>query len=235
VIDLHVFESPAALAEAAAAAIASSAAERLAHERDFRIALSGGRTPVAAYRLLGAGLVRPAVDWSRARFFFADERAAPPTEPESNYWEARKLWFEPRGVPPGRVHRMKAEAPDLESAAREYESVLSEPLDLLVLGIGEDGHTASLFPGSRWIEERERRAVPVLDSPKPPPRRLTITPRVIEEARKVLMLASGRAKSRAVAEALAERGDASRVPARLARDRLWYVDADAAADLGIGR
>ena len=197
----------------------------LSERREMRIGLSGGRTPAGVYRLLGTS--PEFVDWSGAHFYFADERDAPPSEPESNYWMARKLWFEPAGIPPDRVHRMKADAADLEASAAEYDALLAQPLDLLVLGIGEDGHTASLFPGSRWLDERRRRVVPVYDSPKPPPRRLTITPRVIEEARDILVLAGGAEKAKAVAAALAEQGEVSRTPARLARDRTWIVDEEA--------
>ena len=229
--NLHVFESKEALAEAAAAAIAAVTMESQERGIEPRLALSGGRTPVDAYRLLGLGRAGIRAHWSRVTVFFADERDAPPNEPESNYWEVRKLFLEPAHVPPERVHRMRADDPDLEGAARAYERLLDGPLELLVLGIGEDGHTASLFPGSPWIAERERRVVAVLDSPKPPPSRLSIAPRVIAEARQVLVLASGAEKASAVARALAAAGDSARVPARLARERLWYVDREAAGRL----
>jgi 6-phosphogluconolactonase len=231
---VRVFDSPDALAEAVARFLASRAMEILGGGRSFRIGLSGGRTPVAVYRILGAGRAAPVVDWSGATFLFADERDAPPSEPESNYWEVRKFFLEPAGVPPARVHRMKADQPDLEAAALEYDALLQEPLDLLVLGIGEDGHTASLFPGSRWIAERARRVVAVHDSPKPPPRRLTITPRVIEEAREVIVLATGAAKAKAVAAALRKEEDPARVPARLLREHAWYVDSAAAGEVASG-
>jgi 6-phosphogluconolactonase len=230
VADLHVFDSPDDLAKAAAHAIAERAASVQSRGRDFRLALSGGRTPAGAYSILGRGRTEPAVDWNRVIVLFADERAAPPTEPESNYWEARKLLLEPAGVPPRHVHRMKAENPDLEAAAAEYEPLLAEPLDLLVLGIGEDGHTASLFPGSSLVRERRRRAAAVFDSPKPPPRRLTITPRVIVEARSLLMLASGAGKAAAVARALAPDADPATTPAALARAGVWLIDTAAAAE-----
>jgi 6-phosphogluconolactonase len=232
--DLHVFESPGALARTAATRIASLAAAAVASGRELRLGLSGGRTPAGVYRLLGAGQVGPAVDWSRVTILFADEREAPPTEPESNYWEVRKLLLEPAGVPPERVHRMKADAGDLEAAARTYEILLAEPLDLLLLGIGEDGHVASLFPGSPLVHERARRVAAVFDSPKPPPRRLTVTPRVLGEALEVLVLATGAAKAEPVARALEDEGDPEEVPARLVRDRTWYLDRESAAKLRSG-
>lgn len=228
--DLHVFDSPVDLAATAARAIAERAASAQSSGRHFRIALSGGRTPTEAYRILGRGLEIP-VDWNRVVIRFADERAAPPTEPESNYWEVRKLLLEPAGVPPQHVQRMKADAADLEAAAAEYEALLQEPVDVLVLGIGEDGHTASLFPGSRLVHERERRVAAVYDSPKPPPRRLTITPRVIAEAREVLVLASGAGKATAVARALAPGADVVATPAALASAGVWLLDAAAASAL----
>ena len=229
--DVHVFDSAAALAEAAAALIASHAAAALASGAGFRLGLSGGRTPAAAYRILGAGGAPDRVDWSRVEILFADERDAPPTEPESNYWEVKKLFLEPAGVSPERVRRMKADASDLEAAASAYEPFLTEPLDLLVLGVGEDAHTASLFPGSPLIHERVRRVAAVHDSPKPPPRRMTITPRVIHEARHVLVLATGEAKAEAVARALEDRADPAAVPAALAAHGTWYLDREAARAL----
>jgi len=230
VANFHVFESFEVLSDAVAMAIVSLAVDAVGYGRGFRLGLLGGRTPAAAYRILGSGHAHPVVDWSRVSILFADERVAPPTEPESNYWEVRKLLLEPAGVPPANVHRMKADEQDLEAAARDYDARLIEALDLLVLGVGEDGHTASLFPGSPTVKERVRRVLAVFDSPKPSPRRLTIAPRVIAEARQVLVLASGSGKAQAVAEALKE-GDALQVPARLARERLWYLDEAAAAKL----
>jgi 6-phosphogluconolactonase len=236
VSDVHRFDSAAALAEAASRAIASLAAAAIEREGGFRLGLSGGRTPAAVYRTLGAGSLGSTVDWSRATFLFADERDAPPHEPESNYWEVRKQFLEPAGVPPDRIHRMKADQADLEAEARAYEPLLAQPLDLLLLGIGEDGHTASLFPGSPLVRERTRRVAAVFDSPKPPPRRLTVTPRVIAEARALMVLATGEAKAEAVARALGETGDEIETPARLARHGMWYLDAAAAGRLpAVGR
>ena len=193
--------------------------------------MSGGRTPEAAYRLLASPEFRARLPWDKVHVLFADERDAPPTEPESNYWLVRKLFVEPAGIPPENVHRMKADGPDLDAAARAYEPFLESPLDLLVLGVGEDGHTASLFPGSRLLRERERRVAAVYDSPKPPPRRLTITPPVIAAARDVVVLATGPSKADAVAQALEGEAALEQCPARLLRDCGWLLDVAAAAKL----
>src|SRR5205823_8567659 len=111
---------------------------------------------------------------------------------------------------------------------------LEQPLDLLLLGIGEDGHIASIFPGSAAVTERSRRVLAVADSPRPPPRRLTVTPRTIDEARGVAVLVTGSSKAAAVAAALDGKGDATPCPARLVRGRDWYLDAVAAQGLGAG-
>ena len=227
----RVLSQASLVALSAADLVAAVARDEAGPDGLVRIGLSGGRTPEAAYRLLASPEFRDRVPWERVHLYFADERDAPPTEPESNYWLVRKLLLEPAGVPPSNVHRMKADAPDLDRAAREYEPLLEEPLDLLLLGVGEDGHTASLFPGSALLRERVRRVAAVYDSPKPPPPRLTITPPVIASARRVVALVTGPAKAEAVANAL--QGDLSvqQCPARLLREADWLLDAAAAAKL----
>ncbi len=125
---------------------------------------------------------------------------------------------------------MRGEWPDRAAAARDYEAALPEALDVLVLGIGEDGHTASLFPGAGALSEVERRVLPVT-GPKPPPERLTITPPVIAAARHVVVLASGRGKREPVARAVARALDPLATPAQFARDALWIVDHEAASGL----
>jgi 6-phosphogluconolactonase len=226
------FDDAAAAARAAAEAVVAAARARGEAGLPFRLGLSGGRTPVLLYRALAAPPLRGSIAWRSVHVFFADERAVPPDDPESNLRLARETLIAPAGIPAGNVHRMKGDARDLESAAREYEALLAEPLDVLILGVGEDGHTASLFPGSPLVGEAARRVAPVLDAPKPPPRRITVTPRAIHEARRVIVLASGEAKAAAVAAALEGRVGPGEVPARLMRDRDWYLDRAAASRLG---
>ncbi|OGF09278.1 MAG: 6-phosphogluconolactonase [Candidatus Eisenbacteria bacterium RBG_16_71_46] len=226
----HVFEDADALAAAAAERVVAAAGEAIAARGRFDLGLSGGTTPAGLYRRLG-GAWRERVDWGRVRVWFADERAVPPGDPQSAFRLARETLIDPAGVPARNVHRMKGEYPDLAVAVAEYEAHLVAPLDLLVLGVGPDGHTASLFPGSPLLAERSRRVGLVEDSPKPPPRRITVTPRVLDEARVVLVLATGPEKAAAVARALEGEAAPNEVPARLVRGRDWYIDRAAASGL----
>jgi 6-phosphogluconolactonase len=195
------------------------------------VALAGGGTPRATYEVLATSSLAAAVPWDAISWYFGDERAVPPDHPESNYRAARETLFASRPEAEGRVHRMPAEAADLDEAARAYGELLPEPLDLILLGIGEDGHTASLFPGSAVLAERIAR-VAVVTGPRPPNPRLTVTPRVIEAAREILMLVSGAGKAEALAHALEGPLDTTAVPAQLARRGTWIVDAAAAGGLG---
>jgi 6-phosphogluconolactonase len=221
-----------------ARALARRAAERIleltraavAARGRCAVALAGGTTPRATYEALATSALAAALPWTAIDWYFGDERAVPPDHPESNYAAARGSLFAARPELVARVHRMPADAADLDAAAREYGHLLPNPLDLLLLGIGEDGHTASLFPGSPALAERSARVVPVT-GPKPPNPRLTVTPPVIESARAILVLASGAGKAEAVARALEGPLDAAAVPAQLARRGAWIVDADAAGRL----
>jgi 6-phosphogluconolactonase len=218
-----------------AAAMARLAAEWLAGE--IRVAamlrgacalcLSGGATPRTAYEFLAEGPLEEPVPWDRVHVFFGDERAVPPDHPDSNYRMASEALLRRLSAPVASVHRMEAEAADAEAAADRYAGLLPEALDVLVLGVGADGHTASLFPGSPALRERSRRVVPAR-APKPPERRLTITPRVIAAARRILVLATGADKAEPVARALKAAGTPDEVPARLARDGVWFLDEAAA-------
>lgn len=205
-----------------------AAALRSFGKRDLSLALSGGSTPGPIYEALAAC---PDIPWERVRVFFADERAVPPDDPASNYRLVRDALLDRAPIPAASVHRMEAERPDLNEAAERYERQLPSRVDVLVLGIGEDGHTASLFPGSPNLRETWRRVAPAR-SPSPPTERLTITPPVVRSAGRIFLFARGRAKADSVREALLGKMDVSRCPARLARGGTWVVDTEAAARLG---
>ncbi len=191
------------------------------------LALSGGSTPGPVYERLARA---PGVPWSRVGIYFADERAVPPDDARSNYRLVRETLLDLLSEPAGAVRRMEAELPDVEEAAARYERLLPDPIDTLVLGVGEDVHTASLFPGSTHLKEGPRR-IAVARSPLTPRRRMTITPRVIRTAGRVFVLVRGAAKAKVVALALSGPADPNACPARLARGGLWILDTKAAGSL----
>jgi 6-phosphogluconolactonase len=217
----------AGLARPAAEWLADAIAAAVRERGTCALALAGGRTPEPVYRALAS---MPTVDWSRVAVYFGDERAVPPDDPESNFGMVRSALLTRVPIPGTQVHRMEAERPDRDAAARAYERVLPPVLDVLVLGIGPDGHTASLFPGSPALDERRRLVLPVTGA-KPPAARLTITPPVIEAARRIAVLASGADKAGAVSRALEGVLTPKDTPAQLARRGEWFLDRAAAARL----
>jgi 6-phosphogluconolactonase len=154
----------------------------------------------------------------------------PPTDPASNYRMAREALLDRVSVPAARVHRMEADDADLEKAAARYAALLPDALDVLVLGMGPDGHTASLFPGSPALREQVRKVVPAR-APVPPLPRLTITPPVIAAARRVAVIVAGVAKAPVVARALQGPWRPEELPAQLARHGTWILDRPAASAL----
>jgi 6-phosphogluconolactonase len=201
----------------------------------FTLALSGGSVATELFPRLAAA----DVDWERTEFFWVDERAVPPASPESNYGVAAALWLWPAGVPPERIHPMPADDPDLARAARRYSDELERRagrpprLDLVILGVGPDGHVASLFPGHPRLDS-DALVVPVEDSPKPPRRRLSLTLPLLAGARRVVVGAFGESKAAAIHAALEEQDSPLPVArlARLASQPIFLLDASAASKLG---
>jgi len=153
----------------------------------FTCGLTGGST---ALIFLGA-LREAAVEWSRITLYWGDERAVPPDHPDSNYGLAERLLLSPLGARAPHAVRMPADQPDLNKAASEYGDALPPALDLLILGVGDDGHVCSLFPGHRALMVEDARVVAIEDSPKPPPRRLTLTLSYVLRSRHVWIVAVG--------------------------------------------
>jgi 6-phosphogluconolactonase len=225
------------VAHRAASAIAEAAHDAIAERGVFAIALAGGDTPRRTYtRLASDGRV----DWPRVEFFFGDERAVPPDHPDSNYAMARAALLAPRGIAAQRIHRMEGERADLAAAARDYERELARvlggapggdppPVDLVLLGMGPDGHTASLFPHTAALAETQRWVV-ANEVPQIAARRITFTFPLIERARAVLVLVTGEAKATALAEVLEGPPDPERLPSQRLRERAnWLVDGPAAS------
>lgn len=213
---------PEAFAETAAAWIRQKIDAVLQQSERCNLMLAGGRTPLPVYDLLA---LQPDIPWQRIGLYFGDERCVPPKTPENNAYSVLSRLF-PQGMPEGvTVHRMCGEE-NPDQAAEEYESKLPERVDILLLGMGEDGHTASIFPGSVALDEERRRVMPVIGS-KVPLQRLTITPPVIRGARYLLVMVQGEDKADAVRWALGE----GSVPASLAAGGDWLMDRLAARSL----
>ena len=229
--DIVIAGTVAALVETAAGSIRGLAANAIAARGRFRIALAGGSTPRALYPHLVTG-----IDWTRTDVFFGDERAVPPDDPQSNYRMARETLLEPARVLDANVFRWQAESPDLDAAARDYEQALrardAPPwIDLALLGLGPDGHTASLFPGTAALAVEDRLAVAV-EVPQLATRRLTLTYPALLGAAHVVFLVAGREKRAALADVLRPGSTlpAARIIQRSATVRI-LCDADAAQDI----
>ena len=231
---------------AASAALIHEVGERAVQDYDrFMLGLSGGATPERLYKTLASPLYADRYDWSLTDFYFSDERCVPPDHPESNFGLTERTLFRPLTIRRDQIHRMTGEAPDPEQAAQEYEHHLRlaladsvegrPPLDLLLLGLGQDGHTASLFPDTAAVKERHR-WVTVGHAPSAPSTRLTLTLGVINQASVVLFLVAGTAKAEIVKRVLEPEIAADReLPAALVNPAegrlLWLLDQDAAAGL----
>ncbi len=237
--ELVLCESARELGRKAAAFFADAAKAAGGRAGTFFVALSGGSTPELMYRELAGAEYRKQVPWDQGEYFWSDERCVPPEHPDSNYGLAERALLVKAPIPRERIHRMRGEL-EPERAAAEYQRELRRVFrvpapavphfDLLLLGLGEDGHTASLFPGSAALDETARLAaanyVKKLNA-----HRLTLTLPVINAARNVVFLVSGGKKAAALRQVM--RGDGAPVPAARVRPRdgrlIWFVDQAAAA------
>jgi 6-phosphogluconolactonase len=201
------------------------------------IALAGGTTPQPMYRML-AGEFRSEIAWGRVHVFWSDERCVPLTDSESNFRVAKELLLDHVPLPEANIHPAPVAIKDPHEAARVYEETIRQTLDRtdgrldwVLLGLGEDGHIASLFPGAEALREDRRWVVSVDDSPKPPPVRLTMTLPLLRRSLEVHILAAGAAKLHALRRTLAEPGDPATLPAQglAGSDGTVIVWADEAA------
>jgi 6-phosphogluconolactonase len=228
---LRIYPSSSELARAAAARFTASAREAIAERGRFVVALAGGSTPRPAYERLASEPFSRHIDWARVHVFWSDERCVPPDDPGSNYRMAREALLRRVPIPDQNVHRVRGEQlPD--RAASSYQAELSSVLkgdrfDLILLGMGADGHTASLFPGTSVLNERRALVRAVYPDPGRG-WRVTLTLPVINAARQVLFLVVGAEKAAALAGMRAGR----RLPAGRVRpadgELIWLVDRAAA-------
>jgi len=228
---VEVQPDAAALAKAIANQIESRLAAVQAAGRTPRVLLTGGSIAMAAYRALDAD----AIDWPNVEFWFGDERFVGIDLPDRNDGQARDAFLD--RVDAARVHSLADNDCSLGAAdaARAYAQTLpTEPFDLTLLGVGPDGHIASLFPGFPQLHDTGQLAVAVFDSPKPPPVRVTLTYRALANSDTVMFIVAGVDKAEAVARALAPNGTVDETPARGVaglRETIWLLDAAAASKL----
>jgi 6-phosphogluconolactonase len=249
---ITVADTPAALAEAASLMIVEAAREAVAARGRFTMALAGGATPRETYQRLARPPLRESMPWDRTWMFFGDERAVAPDHRESNYGMAHEALLASVPLPPRQVFRMRAETEDPDAAAAEYAEAMLEVFgatgdgpprfDLVLLGLGVDGHTASLFPNSPALQETARWVIAVHAAAAAIPRRLTMTLPVLNAARRVAFLSAGAEKAKAVRSVLrgpSGPGNGGALPAALIRPHAgsldWFLDRAAAALLDPAR
>ena len=222
------------VAHEAAERVVAAASLAADEGRTFSLALSGGSTPKALYELLALDAYRPRIDWAKVEVFFGDERNVPPDHKDSNYRMAREALLAKVPIPGDNVYRMAGEL-DANEAAKQYGQMLKEKfgdggLDLVLLGMGEDGHTASLFPGTSALGEARHRCVASYVE-KLKTWRITLTAPFINRSQQVMVLVTGASKARRLAEVLEGEQDPQRRPIQLIRPEgrlVWLVDAAAA-------
>jgi 6-phosphogluconolactonase len=235
---IHVAGSVGELQREVAGAMVRVIGDTVRERESCTIALAGGETPRGLYRLLGSGQYAKEIPWEHVHLFFGDERMVPPGDPASNYGMIESELLSHVSIPPGQVHRIRGENPPAD-AAGEYESVLVRcfgnrrvGMDLVLLGIGTDGHTASLFPGTRAVDESMRLAMEVF-IPATKSWRVTLTLPVFNAGRQVWFLAAGKEKAEMVNRVLRSASPDPALPSTLIRPAegsvIWFLDAEAAS------
>lgn len=239
--EIRIVDTPADLFQAAAAQFVALANQAIAARGKFSVALSGGSTPKAMFALLASGSI-PNIPWDKIFFFWSDERHVPPDDPESNFRMANEAMLSRVPVPPANIFRVHAEEKDADAAAREYEQTIRKffalrpgefpRFDLTLLGLGPDGHTASLFPGSTGLKEHSRLVIANWVE-KFKTDRITFTYPLLNHSACVMFLVSGVDKAPILHEVL--ENPASGLPAQQVCNTdgrlIWLLDKAAASDL----
>lgn len=208
----------------------------------FTIALSGGSTPKKLYKLLVNEPYRSQIEWTLVEIFWGDERCVPPDNQESNFRTAQEELLSKVPIAASQIHRMPAEQPDRDAASQAYTAEIQRTFgtngipsfDLIQLGMGPEGHTASLFPHQASLHEQQRLVIPVT-TPKPPPDRLTFTPPLLNAARHVLFMVTGTEKADAIHAVIEGPYNPDEYPAQIVRptngEVTWMLDSAAAEKL----
>jgi 6-phosphogluconolactonase len=236
-----VLDDAQALFNHAAEEIAHFAGEAICTHGEFKIALSGGSTPASVYELL-ASKFQLSVDWKEVQFFWGDERCVPPGDQLSNYAMADRTMLSKLGLKPSQIHRMQGEL-DPQAAARAYEDELRRSFGvsqgeypcfhLILLGLGDNRHTLSLFPGDAQAINEAQRMVIAVEVEAEPPRRITFTPPLANHAERLMFIASGDGKAEAVRDVIEGPRDPVKFPAQIIQpedgELIWLLDKAAAS------
>ena len=235
---LHIYNDTTKLLSGLAAFFVKSAREAIESHGQFNVALSGGNSPKKLYELLASEEFRQQVAWDKVYFFFGDERYVPADDPDNNALMARKAMFGPLHIPDAQIYTVNTSLPP-QQAAEEYAERIkahfngnAATFDLILLGLGDDAHTASLFPGTPVLQEREAGMKAVFLESKQV-YRITLTAPLINQAKAIAFLVFGAAKANAVQQVLEGGQNISRYPAQLVQpqqgDVHWFLDGEAAA------
>jgi 6-phosphogluconolactonase len=237
---IEVHETSDALATAVAGELLARLVDAQSAGHEPQIGLTGGTIAEAVHHELARLSESSDVDWSRVVVWWGDERFVAPGSPDRNAGQARAAFLSSVGVDPAKVHEMPStdDAPDVDAAAVAYSDAVrtsgSGEFDVMMLGVGPDGHVASLFPGFPQLDVEDRIAVGVTGSPKPPPERISLTFAALNRSKAVWFLVSGDEKAPAVAQALAEATDVHDCPASGVagtEETIWFLDRAAASSL----
>jgi 6-phosphogluconolactonase len=242
--EVRILADANAIAQTAAAEFLDTALDAVRQEGSFSVALAGGSTPRDLYGLLSNNPLQAKVPWGKIQFFFGDERHVPPDDRESNFRMATEAILAKAPIDPKQVHRIKSEKPNASEAAQEYEQELRESFklkpdqlprfDLVLLGMGPEGHTASLFPGTKALREQRRLVVSNWVG-KLYTDRITLTPPVLNNAARIIFMAHGAEKAPALKAVLEGPYEPEQLPAQMINPSkgrvVWLVDPSAASML----
>lgn len=240
--NIQVYPSNDGMVKAGANLFQDLATTAISERGSFSVVLSGGGTPLPLFELLATDKSADLLDWSRIHFFWGDERTVPPANPESNYRQANQTLLLPRLIPPQNVHRIMGELDPGQAASLYQKEIIdwfqdSPPIfDLVILGMGGDGHTASLFPGTRVVSNPgDYQMVAANQVPQHDTWRITFTPELINTARTVIFLVSGQKKAEILKQVLEGPFLPDVYPAQLIKpdpgNLIWLVDQKAASYL----
>ncbi len=222
---LKTFPDYESLSRGGAEFVSALGGECIEKQKSFNLVLAGGSTPQRMHQLL-AEIIKDEQFWKHTSVYFSDERWVAKNNPDNNYYQAKLSLLDKVPIPAEQVHPIPTELKDPNTAAERYSEIFPEHPDLIILGIGDDGHTASLFPHSPALDEREKGFIPAI-APYPPVQRITATIPTIISAKNILVLVSGAKKAEAIQKIFSGNGSIEETPARIALSGRWFIDEDA--------